>query len=81
MYLLFFSLHSLLAECAVKEANEAVLRELATGEQPAAFQVDFVNEGFTLHRLSGVVDGDNVTISYHTVHIAEMDVKKSLSKH
>ena len=54
---------------AVKEANEAALRELATGEQTASFQVDFVNEGFTLHRLSGVVDGDNVTVSYCNVHI------------
>lgn len=66
---------------SVKEANEAVLRELATGKQPAAFQVDFVNEGFILHRLSGVVDGDNVTISYHTAHIAEMDsYEKAASK-
>ena len=66
---------------SVKEANEAVLRELATGEQPAAFQVDFVNEDFILNRLSGVVDGDNVTISYHTAHIAEMDsYEKAASK-
>lgn len=66
---------------SVKEANEAVLRELATGEQPAAFQVDFVNEGFTLHRLSGVIDGDNVTIFYHNAHIAEMDsYEKAASK-
>ena len=34
---------------AVREANEAVLRGLDSGDKPAEFSVDFVNEGFTLH--------------------------------
>ena len=58
---------------SVSESNEAVLRELAAGDQTAQFQVDFVNEGYILHRLSGTVDKDNVNISYFTAEIAAND--------
>ncbi len=58
---------------SVKEANEVVLRDLASEEHPAEFQVDFVNEGFVLHRYAGVVDGENVSIKYFTAEIGEMD--------
>ena len=58
---------------SVKEANEAILRDLDHSGIPAKFQVDFVNEGYTLHRLAGTVDGENVSIRYFTAEIAEMD--------
>lgn len=54
---------------SVKEANEAILRDLDGGE----FQVDFVNEGFTLHRLCGTIDGENVAVRYFAAEIGEMD--------
>ena len=58
---------------SIKESNEAILRELDHSGTPAKFQVDFVNEGYTLHRFAGTVDGDNVSIRYFTAEIAEMD--------
>ncbi len=58
---------------SVSESNEAVLRELAAGDQTAGFQVDFVNEGYILHRLSGTIDKDNVNIRYFTADIAVND--------
>jgi len=58
---------------SIKEANEAILRELDHTGIPARFQVDFVNEGYTLHRFAGTVDGENVSIRYFSADIAEMD--------
>ena len=58
---------------SIKEANEAILRDLDHSGTPAKFQVDFVNEGYTLHRFAGIVDGENVSIRYFTAEIAEMD--------
>ena len=58
---------------SIKEANEAILRELDHSGTPAEFRVDFVNEGFKLHRFAGTVYGENVSIRYFTAEIAEMD--------
>ena len=58
---------------SIKEANEAILREFDHTGTPAMFQVDFVNEGYTLHRFAGTVDGENVSIRYFTAEIGEMD--------
>lgn len=58
---------------SVREANEAVLRDLASGNAAAEFQVDFVNEGYTLQRLSGTVEHENVDIHYFSADIAETD--------
>ena len=58
---------------SIKESNEAILRGLNSGDRPAEFQVDFVNEGFTLHRFCGLVDGENVTFRYYSAEIGEMD--------
>ena len=58
---------------SIKESNEAILRELALENHPAEFQVDFVNEGFTLHRFAGTVDAENVSIHYYSAEIGELD--------
>ena len=58
---------------SIREANEAILRELDNSGTPAMFQVDFVNEGYTLHRFAGNVDGENISIRYYTAEIGEMD--------
>lgn len=58
---------------AVKEANEALLRDLSSGDAPAQFEVDFVNNGYVLHRLNGIVDGESVRIRYLSAEIGEMD--------
>lgn len=58
---------------SIKEANDAILRDLFSGDRPSEFQVDFVNEGYTLHRFLGVVDGENVEIRYFSAEIGEMD--------
>lgn len=58
---------------SVKEANEAFLRDLYSGDQPAEFLVDFVNEGYTLHRLKGSVKGEDVNLHYFSAEIGEKD--------
>lgn len=58
---------------SIKEADEALLRSLASKGHPAAFRIDFVNEGYTLHRFEGIIDGDNVNIGYYAAEIGEMD--------
>ena len=58
---------------SIKDANEAILRDLDDSGTPAQFQVDFVNTGYTLHRFMGTVDGENVSIRYFSAEIAEMD--------
>lgn len=58
---------------SIKEANEAILRELNHSGTPAKFQVDFVNVGYMLHRIAGTVEGENVSIHYFTAEISEMD--------
>ncbi|SDB26919.1 hypothetical protein SAMN02910317_01339 [Ruminococcaceae bacterium FB2012] len=58
---------------AIKDSNEAVIRELVSSDRPAEFQVDFVNEGYILHRISGIADKENVTLHYYTAEIAVND--------
>ena len=58
---------------SVKEANEAFLRDLYSGDQPAEFLVDFVNEGHTLHRLKGSVKSEDVNLHYYSAEIGEKD--------
>ncbi len=58
---------------SIKEANEALLRDMNDGIETSAFQVDFVNEGFRLHRFSGTVAGESITIRYYTAEIGEYD--------
>ena len=65
---------------SIKEANEAVLRDLTSGDHPAEFLVDFVNEGFVLHRYAGVIDGENVSIKYFSAEIGEMDAYEMVAK-
>ena len=58
----------------INNGNEAVLLDMAT-EETATFQIDFVNEGFTLHRLSGYINKteETVDIKYASSPIATMD--------
>ncbi|MCR5775973.1 MAG: ATP-binding protein [Lachnospiraceae bacterium] len=65
---------------SIKEANEAILRELDSENYPVEFQVDFVNEGYIMHRITGTVDGDNVSIKYFSAEIGEMDSYEIVAK-
>ena len=58
---------------SIKEANEAILRELESGSENAEFQVDFMNEGYVLHRFKGVISGGEVETHYYSAEIGEMD--------
>ena len=58
---------------SVNEANEAILRDLDGSGKKAEFRVDFVNEGFVLHRFCGIVEDENVNIRYYSAEIAEND--------
>ena len=57
----------------VNETNEAYFRELVTENYNASFQVDFVNEGYTLHRITGTVNKQNVSIRYFSAEIGVSD--------
>lgn len=60
----------------IQSGNEALLLEMAT-EDHAAFSIDFVNEGFVLHRLMGDIskteDEDIVDVRYYSAGIDKMD--------
>ena len=66
---------------AVNETNEAYFKELVSADTTASFQVDFVNEGFTLHRISGTVNKQNVELQYFNAEIGVSDsYEKTVSK-
>ena len=46
-----------------------------TSEDHASFEIDFVNNGFTLHRLAGIINkvSDQVDITYHSAEIEKTD--------
>lgn len=58
----------------INSGNENFLLDMVTGEQ-GAFEIDFVNEGFTMHRLTGDIDKNAQTVGlrYYAAEIAEMD--------
>ena len=58
----------------INSGNEALLIEMATQDQ-ASFTIDFVNEGFTMHRLFASIDKtqETVDVHYYAAEIAEMD--------
>ena len=58
----------------INTGNEALLFEMATGAT-AFFSIDFVNEGFTVHRVTGEINKtESITnIKYYAAEIDEMD--------
>ena len=58
----------------INSGNEALLMEMATEDQ-AFFKLDFVNEGFTMHRLSGNINKPEGTVDVHysAADIGELD--------
>lgn len=58
----------------INTGNPAVLYDMVTGKT-GGFSIDFINEGFILHRLTVQVDvpASNVEFSYKTVKIDKMD--------
>ena len=58
----------------INDGNEAWLMEMASGED-ASFSVDFVNEGYMMHRLAGQIHKNESTVSleYLSSEIGELD--------
>lgn len=58
----------------INTGNEALLLEMATEDQ-AFFRIDFVNEGFTMHRLSGNIKKPEgiVDVHYYASDIGDLD--------
>ena len=58
----------------INTGNPAVLYDMVTGKT-GGFSIDFINEGFILHRLTAKVDvpASNVEFSYKTAKIDKMD--------
>ncbi|MBQ9211685.1 MAG: ATP-binding protein [Clostridia bacterium] len=66
---------ALLKICSyINSGNDALLLEMATDEH-ASFQIDFVNEGFTMHRLSADIrkEEGTVDVRYYAAEIGELD--------
>lgn len=58
----------------VNTGNPAVLYDMVSDEK-GTFEIDFVNDGFTMHRLNAVIDvaASNVEIEYKSASIDKMD--------
>ena len=58
----------------INTGNEALLLEMAT-EDRSYFMIDFVNEGFTMHRLGGNINKaeGSVDVHYYASEIGELD--------
>lgn len=58
----------------INTGNPAILFEM-TSEAEASFSIDFVNEGYTLHRLSADINGviSDVKVQYSCAEIEKMD--------
>ena len=58
----------------INTGNPTVLYDMVSGEK-GSFSIDFVNGGFTLHRLVATIDKKeaNVEITYHSAKIDKMD--------
>lgn len=58
----------------INDGNEAWLLEMAS-EEYAEFSIDLINEGFTLHRVTGGIrkEDGNVDVHYFSSEIAELD--------
>lgn len=59
----------------INSGNTALLLDMVSPEATGAFCIDFVNNGFTLHRLSAVIDpaSSNISLSYAHTEIEEKD--------
>lgn len=55
--------------------NTSLLFEMVPGDSVGQFTIDFVNEGYTLHRVSGVIDAanDSIILSHAHTEIEEKD--------
>ena len=58
----------------INTGNEALLLEMTT-EENASFQMDFVNDGFTMHRLAAEMNkkAETVAVTYASAEIGQMD--------
>lgn len=58
----------------INSGNEALLLEMVT-EERGCFEIDFVNNGFTMHRLAGNINKkmQTVDLHYYASEIAELD--------
>lgn len=65
----------------INSGNEVLLLEMAT-EEKASFCMDFVNEGFVMHRLMGDINktSGTVEIRYYATDIGEMDFYERCSQ-
>ena len=63
----------------INTENKALLLEMVPSDSVGSFSVDFVNEGFILHRLSGEINSINGEVDLHYAS-AEIDEKDSYEK-
>jgi len=57
----------------INTGNTLLLSDLVAPHAIGSFSIDFVNEGFVMHRLSATIDGDSVSLSYGRSAISERD--------
>ena len=57
----------------INTGNPAILQDIMR-EDGASFAIDFVNEGYVLHRLEALLQGDSdISIRYQSAEIDKMD--------
>lgn len=66
----------------IGSGNTALLFEMTAPKTVGSFRLDFINEGFVLHRLYAVIDSENDTITLKHSHteIAEKDTYEKCAK-
>ncbi len=63
----------------MESGNTALLLEMAAPKTVGSFCIDFVNDGFLLHRLSAVIDTENDSVALNYAH-TEIDEKDTYEK-
>ena len=57
----------------INTGNTSLLCELAAPDAVGTFSIDFINEGYTMHRISATIDSESVSLYHASVSIGERD--------
>ncbi len=66
----------------IGSGNTALLFEMTAPKTVGSFRLDFINEGFVLHRICAVIDNQNdtITLNHTYTEIAERDTYEKCAK-
>ena len=66
----------------IGSGNTALLFEMAAPKATGSFSIDFINDGYVLHRFSAVIDGasESITLNHAHTEIGEKDTYEKCAK-